>query len=222
MKGLFNPTDTICRAVQERHDGHGGAGLRRDQHVPVDQAVHDRHACRRRAVTTTVSTQGQTTIAITGTGADIARVTCSPSPACYAVNPQTRESTGSLQQFVVPRPTRRREHVHHRRDQAGDLHALTRWRPWTRSRCGQAVTFVGTPSTPYPQNLIYQKDAFSFATADMLMPQGVEWRRRQVHNGISMRIVRQYDINNDRMPCRIDVLYGYAAIRPPMGVRLWG
>jgi len=45
---------------------------------------------------------------------------------------------------------------------------------------------------------------------------------RQVHNGISMRIVRQYDINNDRMPCRIDVLYGYNVIRAPMAVRLWG
>ena len=45
---------------------------------------------------------------------------------------------------------------------------------------------------------------------------------RQVHNGISMRIVRQYDINNDRMPCRVDVLYGFATIRPPMACRIWG
>ena len=44
----------------------------------------------------------------------------------------------------------------------------------------------------------------------------------KVHNGISMRIVRQYDINNDRMPCRIDVLYGYSVIRPQMGCRIWG
>ena len=45
---------------------------------------------------------------------------------------------------------------------------------------------------------------------------------RAVHNGISLRVVRQYDINNDRMPCRIDVLYGYSTIRPQMAVRLWG
>ena len=43
-----------------------------------------------------------------------------------------------------------------------------------------------------------------------------------VHNGISMRVVRQYDINNDRMPCRVDILYGYSVIRPQMAVRLWG
>jgi hypothetical protein len=55
-----------------------------------------------------------------------------------------------------------------------------------------------------------------------LLPQGVDMASRQVHNGISMRIVRQYDINNDRMPCRIDVLYGFSVIRPQMAVRLWG
>ena len=84
------------------------------------------------------------------------------------------------------------------------------------------VTFLGSASTQYPQNLVYHKDAITFATADLLMPQGVDMASRQVHNGISMRIVRQYDINNDRMPCRIDVLYGYSVIRPPMAVRLWG
>jgi hypothetical protein len=55
-----------------------------------------------------------------------------------------------------------------------------------------------------------------------LLPQGVDMASRQNHNGISLRIVRQYDINNDRMPCRIDVLYGAAVIRPQLGVRMWG
>jgi hypothetical protein len=87
---------------------------------------------------------------------------------------------------------------------------------------GKAVTFVGAASTQYPQNLIYHRDAIAFATADLLMPQGVDMASRQVHNGISLRVVRQYDINNDRLPCRIDVLYGYSVIRPQMAVRLWG
>jgi hypothetical protein len=87
---------------------------------------------------------------------------------------------------------------------------------------GAAVTFLGAASTQYPQNLIYHRDAISFATADLLLPQGVDMASRQVHNGISLRVVRQYDINNDRLPCRIDVLYGYSVIRPQMAVRLWG
>jgi hypothetical protein len=86
----------------------------------------------------------------------------------------------------------------------------------------QAVTFVGAASTQYPQNMVYHKDAITFATADLLLPQGVDMAARAVHNGISLRVVRQYDINNDRLPCRIDVLYGYSVIRPAMAVRLWG
>jgi hypothetical protein len=85
-----------------------------------------------------------------------------------------------------------------------------------------AVTMLGTAATAYPQNMIYHKDAITFATADLLMPTGVHMASRQVHNGISLRLVTQYDINNDRMPTRVDVLYGYSVIRPEMAVRLWG
>jgi len=82
--------------------------------------------------------------------------------------------------------------------------------------------FLGAASTTYPQNIAYHKDAFTLATADLILPQGVDMASRANHNGISMRIVRQYDINNDRMPCRVDVLYGYAAIRPQLACRVWG
>jgi hypothetical protein len=86
----------------------------------------------------------------------------------------------------------------------------------------KAVVFVGAASTQYPQNLVYNKQAITFATADLLLPQGVDMASRAVHNGISLRMVRQYDINNDRMPTRIDVLYGFSTIRPQMACRIWG
>jgi hypothetical protein len=141
---------------------------------------------------------------------------------CYAVNPQTRESTGSLFQFVA----------------AADATAVSTAITVTVSPIyssgnalatvdslpgnSKAVVFVGAASSQYAQNLVYHKDAITFATADLLLPQGVDMAARAVHNGISLRVVRQYDINNDRMPCRIDVLYGYSAIRPQMACRLWG
>ena len=87
---------------------------------------------------------------------------------------------------------------------------------------GKAVTMLGSANSQYAQNLVYHRDAITFATADLLLPQGVDMASRQVHNGISLRVVRQYDINNDRLPCRIDVLYGYSAIRPQMAARIWG
>ncbi len=75
-------------------------------------------------------------------------------------------------------------------------------------------------SADYEIGLAYHKDAFAFASADLVMPDGVDWSAREVMDGISMRIVRQYDINNDNFPCRLDVLYGYKAIRPQLAVRL--
>jgi hypothetical protein len=65
----------------------------------------------------------------------------------------------------------------------------------------------------------YHKDAFAFATADLVMPKGVDFAAREVMDGISLRIVRQYAISTDTLPCRIDVLYGYKAIRPQLANR---
>jgi hypothetical protein len=141
---------------------------------------------------------------------------------CFAVNPQTRETTGSLFQFVA---------LANATAVAGTWtvtvapmysanHALATMNVLPQN--SKAVTFVGAASTAYAQNLVYHKDAITFATADLLLPQGVDMAARAVHNGISLRVVRQYDINNDRMPCRIDVLYGFSTIRPQMACRIWG
>ncbi len=65
----------------------------------------------------------------------------------------------------------------------------------------------------------FQKDAFAFATADLIMPKGVDFAAREVQDGISLRIVRAYDINNDKFPCRLDVLYGFKTIREQLAVR---
>ena len=174
--------------------------------------------------TGTISTQGQATLPISFTGSsktwkqgDVFTIA-----SVYAVNPQTRQSTGSLQQFTVTADTSG--------SSTATLaisppiytseHALATVNSFPQATA--AITMLGTAATGYAQNLIYHKDAITMATADLLLPQGVDMASRQVHNGISMRIVRQYDINNDRMPCRIDVLYGYSVIRPEMACRMWG
>ncbi len=84
------------------------------------------------------------------------------------------------------------------------------------------VTMLGSATTQYPQNLIWQKDAIAFATADLVRPSGNVEYSQQTHNGIRMRVVKQYDIINDQDICRVDILYGYTALRPQCGVRLWG
>jgi len=55
-----------------------------------------------------------------------------------------------------------------------------------------------------------------------MMPQGVDFSARETYDGISMRIVRQYTINNDALPCRIDVLCGWKTTRPELACRIFG
>lgn len=87
------------------------------------------------------------------------------------------------------------------------------------AECG-GVAASANPSVLYGQNLAFHKDAFAFVTADLLLPSGVDFAARKVMDGISMTIVRDYDINNATMPCRVDVLYGYKTIRPELACRI--
>jgi hypothetical protein len=52
------------------------------------------------------------------------------------------------------------------------------------------------------------------------MPKGVDFAHREVYDGISLRVVRNYDIVNDKFPCRIDVLFGYKTVRPAWACRV--
>ena len=75
-------------------------------------------------------------------------------------------------------------------------------------------------SADYFISLGFHKDAFAFATADLEKPSGVHFSARKVMDGISLRIIRDYAISTDTMPCRIDILYGYKSIRPELACRI--
>ena len=140
------------------------------------------------------------------------------------VHPETKADTGKLQRFVVTA------------DAAASATSISISPSIVATGAKQNVT-VGAPndtgllkaesdfttaigaSADYYISLGYHKDAFAFATADLQMPKGVDFSAREVLDGISLRIVRAYDINNDEFPCRLDVLYGYKTIRPELAVR---
>ena len=226
LSGFFNPSGTISRQFKTGMMGEGVLGY---DEVNMSQSIVNHTTGNFPAApicaSTVPSTQGATTLDITYTSGtkSLKQGDVFTIAAVYAVNPQTRLSTGSLQQFVVTA------------DQTlTSTSATIAFLPamYTATNAlatidafpvaSAVITFVGTASTVYPQNLVYHKNAITLATADLLLPQGVDMASRQVHNGISMRIVRQYDINNDRMPCRVDVLYGFSTIRPPMACRIFG
>ena len=226
MSGFFNPVDAISRQFK---NGMMGDNLLGYEEVNMSQSIKAFTVGTRTATGGTtsaaVTVEGATTIAITGAGAagtvktgDVFTVA-----GCFAANPQTRESTGSLFQFVAT------SDVTLDGSGAGTITVAPMYSAGnalatvvTLPATSSAVVFMGAAGVTYPQNLVYHRNAITFATADLVMPQGVDMAARVQNNGISLRIVRQFDINNDRMPCRVDVLYGYNTIRAPMGCRVWG
>ena len=223
-KGLFNPTSTIARQFKNGMMGEGVLGY---DEIAMSQSIANFTTGTRTSGTTAaaVTVEGATSVSLAGLGAagtvkagDVFTVA-----GVYAVNPQTRQSTGSLFQFVVKAnatadgtgaATVTVDPIYSADEAYATVNALP--------ASGAAVTFLGAANTGYAQNLILHKDAVTFATADLVMPKGVDMASRVNHNGISLRCVRAYDIVNDKMIGRIDVLYGYGVIRPEAAVRLWG
>lgn len=138
------------------------------------------------------------------------------------VNPQSRQSTGSLQQFVVTAAT----------TSSGGAMTIP-ISPAIKTTTGfqtvdalpadnAALTFVGAESTQSPQGIAFHRDAFCLSSADLPLPGGVDMAARVADKslGLSIRMVRQYDITTDKWPCRLDILYGWDALRPELACRV--
>lgn len=143
----------------------------------------------------------------------------------FAVNPQSRQSTGQLRQFVVTADVSS--------DGSGNATigispAIVTSGAFQNVNAGPAdnalLTILGAANTITPSNIAFHKDAFVLGSADLLLPKGVDMASRSASKkvGLSVRMVRQYAINTDAFPCRFDVLYGYKAVYPELACRVQG
>lgn len=224
LKGLFEAGDAIA-------DQYRSGVMKRaiDLKWAIDQNIRNLTMGTRSGTTLTTGTgtDGATTIAVDGyTGATdtVKEGEVITVAGVYDVNPETKQTLTNLKQFVVTADTAA---------VSSQTLALPIDPPTYSTGArqnvsalyidGAAVTFYGTTSTSvYPQNLIFHKDAFTFATADLKMPRNQEMAARKVVDGISMRIWEGADIVNDQFPVRSDVLYGYVATYPQLACRVWG
>lgn len=147
----------------------------------------------------------------------------------YAVNPVPGEGTTGktvlpyLQQFVVQSDVTA--------DGSGNATisiapAIITSGPYQTVSAGPAdnaaITVMGTASTAYPQNIAFHRNAFALVTCPLEMPDGVTFKDRQDADGLSVRVVKQYDIDTDNDIIRVDALYGWTAIYPDLATRVWG
>lgn len=140
----------------------------------------------------------------------------------YMVNPKTKVSTGILQQFVATA------------DKTASSGAVTlkisppiiisgpHQTVDAKPADNAALTFVGTASTGYRQNLVFHKNAMALAVVPMELPAAAYGAARESYKGLSCRVVPVYDGVNDISKWRLDVLYGRKLIDPRLVTRLSG
>ena len=140
-----------------------------------------------------------------------------------SVNPQSRQNTGSLQQFVVTAAVTASGAGAKTISISPSIVTSGAFQTVTGSPADAAlITVVGAASTATPQGLAFHRDAFTLACADLPLPGGVDMAARisDPQLGLSIRMVRAYDINTDNFPCRLDILYGWATLRAELACRI--
>ncbi len=218
LKGLFQDSSAIKDQYREGMMGRtGGFDFYENTHFTTHTPGSEVAAS---SSTMTVNGSNQTGSAITVTNASSKTLKQGDIIAfagTYKVHPETKVTMTVLQQFTV----------------TADVATSATSIPISPAivitgatqnvsaapTTAQVIQKVGTASTAYGLSMGYHKDAFAIAFADLVLPKGLDFSAREVFDGISMRIVRQYDINNDKFPARLDVFYGYKTIRPQLAAR---
>lgn len=218
VKGLFNPQDTISKQYREGLMGRAAA------YDFYENTLTPRFTVGNKVAGVTVSGGSQTgaSLVVGGVVASdtFPKGTVFTVANVFEVHPETRVSTGRLQQFVVTADT----------TSAGTTVTLPIAPSIVLTGALQtvsgspanaaALTIGGTASTAYPLMCGYHKTAFTMGFVDLDMPKGVDFAAREVMDDISMRIVRQYDVLMDRKVTRVDIMYGYKAVRPELACRI--
>lgn len=235
VKGLFQSSENISEQYREGIVGRtGGFDVYESTFVPK----HTRGSFAGSALTTGAAIGTSTTANVWSSQTSLTIDTATSATilnagdvltisGVYDVHPETKVNTGALKKFVVQSAvtftTLANTYT------ATVVPAMIYGVGNAFQNCvlsgpsdtdNNTVTVFGVASTTYGQSLAYHKDAFCFATADLIdVSQYGAWGARQSMDGISMRIAKQYAIGTDTIPCRIDVLWGFAPLYPELAVR---
>jgi hypothetical protein len=233
LKGLFNPTTQISAQYTKGLMGRdsGGMNWKLDQNVVSQTFGSYATAVLSCNVTTATgfltsgwASSSNITIAATSTAAAYLNQGDTFTIAgVFGANPQNRQSYGKLRNFVVNSPVTINAsgsatvNVSPAIITAGQFQNVV-----VTSTGSQAVTPFNNTGVTSPQNIIMHRNAFTLAVADLELPDGVHFAGRASDKeiGLSMRVVRQYTINNDSIPTRLDVLYGWAPLYPELACRV--
>lgn len=219
LKGLFHDSKSVGDQYKKGIMGRTAGFEFYENTLIPNQTTGTSPSATTYKVNGAVTTNGSTTVTLKTGTATFKKGDVFTISGCTRVHPETKDDTGVLQQFVVTADYS---------GGAGDLSfspaIYTSGGKQNVVAAGMAnnadMTKLGGASSIYKPSIAFHKDAFTFATADLEMPGGVDFAARENFDGLSLRIVRQYNITDDVIPCRIDILYGYKTLRPQMACRI--
>lgn len=139
---------------------------------------------------------------------------------CYDVHPETKVSTGVLKKFVIVSDVSDTTGAITMTVSPGVIAGGAYQNCSNRIADNSAIVVLGTSATAYGQNLAFHKDAFTFVSADLDIPKGVDMAARERFGNISMRFVRWFDGDAGEWKSRFDILHGTAALYPELACRL--
>ena len=232
LKGLFVPQEAIGEQYRKGLMGRdsGGMNWKLDQNV-VSQTFGSWSANTIAITLASTSSAG----VLTSGWASSSNVTLTASaastlnvgdvftiPGVYAVNPQNRQSYGKLRNFVVNSTTTvgtggTTVNISPAIIVSGQFQNVQ-----VTSYNSPNITAFNNTGVSSPQNIMMHRNAYTLAVADLELPDGVHFAGRASDKevGLSIRVVRQYTINNDSIPTRLDVLYGWAPLYPELACRV--
>lgn len=218
LKGLFQDSQVISKQYREGLMGRT-AGF--DWYA---NTLTGRLTAGNKVASVTVSGASQTgaTVVLGGTAnADtFKKGQVFTMAGCNEVHPETKVDTGRLQKFVVTADTTATTTtVTIPISPSIVVTGATQNVSASPTDTG-AVVFDSTASLNYGLALSYFKQAFAIAFADLYMPKGLDFGGREVMDGISLRIIRDYTVLTDLIVTRVDVLYGYKTVRPELACRI--
>lgn len=238
LNGYFNPSSTISQQYQKGMMGRDSAGM----NWKMDQNVNTQTFGSWAAGSASTLTADTTSIGIATGWASTSTITLTNGATVtlkkgdvikianvLPVNPQSRQVYGtSARNFVVQADVTGTGSTTISVTVAPAIITAGQFQNVSVSSTSSTATVtafsLGVSSTGIvsPQNILFHKNAYTLAMCDLPLPEGVVFAGRGSDKkaGLSLRIVRQYTINNDQIPCRVDSLWGFAPLYQELACRI--
>jgi len=202
MAAYFNPSNAIASQYKE------GLVARTSM---ADYYENERVWSLSNSADVTVTTAGAAAVTDGGTNITLASVANATTAGMvftvagvYACHPETKQSLGYLQPYVVVTGGTTTQEVSPATILTGPRQnvcssASAQLATTAYNGTAVAVTFFGAASTTYAQPLMYHKEAFQFVTADLPLMDDAHKCVRRTQDGLSLRVWQASDIRNDEL-----------------------